>query len=60
MEAAPAGFGVDMARVTPNETIRKVIRYDKKLGRKVEKTQVLHSCREVHSHYDEHGIVTMG
>lgn len=47
VEAAPAGFGLEMANVAPNETVRKVIRYDKKVGAKVEKTQVLPSCRQV-------------
>ena len=36
MEAAPPGFGLEMANVAPNETVRKVIRYDKKVGAKVE------------------------
>ena len=47
VEAAPPGFGLEMANVAPNETVRKVIRYDKKVGAKVEKTQVLPSCRQV-------------
>ena len=48
VEKAPPGFGMQMASVAPNETTRRVIRFDKTVGRKVEKTQILPSCREVY------------
>ena len=44
---APPGIGMQLASVAPNETTRRVIRFDKTVGRKVEKTQILPSCREV-------------